>query len=98
MALKMFGEAISHAVYENWEKDNEKEPGLIGLDYSPLQLFWIASTNCHIAEKGSKSIFGEPQTPKCINQRSRMNNPDFAKDFNCALGTNMNPVNKCKFL
>ncbi|KAF2884563.1 hypothetical protein ILUMI_21602 [Ignelater luminosus] len=98
MVLQMFGEQIAHAVYQNWEAHNKKEPRLIGLDYSPLQLFWIASTNCHIVKEGSSGVFEELQTPKYINQRSRMNNPDFAKDFNCALGTKMNPVHKCKFL
>lgn len=45
----------SYLAYQRWTEENEPEPRLPGLDYSPQQMFWIsaAQTWCSVYRPGN---------------------------------------------
>lgn len=45
----------SYLAYQRWKEENEPEPRLPGLDYSPQQMFWIsaAQTWCSVYRPGN---------------------------------------------
>ena len=90
----------AYFAYQNWVKHNGPEPGLPGLNYSPLQLFWITAANVYCAkyrpEYLKDLITTDPHSPVEFRIRGPFSNrPEFAKDFNCPLGSTMNPDKKC---
>ncbi|XP_057662026.1 neprilysin-2-like [Diorhabda carinulata] len=91
------GSNLAYAAYQNWISYNGDEPSLPGIKYTPNQLFWIMS---------STYMCIEPNNGRSINQNHGMaefrvierlrQSADFAKDFNCRVGSKMNPAKKCK--
>ncbi|KAL7037420.1 hypothetical protein ACKWTF_009205 [Chironomus riparius] len=78
-----------------------RDPILPGLPYSPEQLFWLsaAQTWCSVERPEVKKIQiltdnHAPSEFRVIGTLS--NSEEFARDFNCDLGTPMNPVKKCE--
>lgn len=95
------GIKIAYLAYRDWLlRQNIPEPKLPGLFYTSRQMFWISAANA----------WCEKSRPQYLMQRiirnyhtiyeyriigSFSNMPEFAIDFNCPVGTNMNPPNKC---
>ena len=82
---------------------NEREEALPGLPYTPRQMFWITLANTFCS-----NLTSAPQNDYLMfhdhrNSDFRVNGPlsnsvEFSKDFNCPVGSRMNPVNKCGFM
>lgn len=90
----------SYFAYKEWEKKNGIEPRLPGLQYTSQQMFWINAANVYCSkyrpEALKSRIITDVHSPGEFRVKGPMsNNPEFAKDFNCPLGSNMNPVKKC---
>lgn len=84
---------LVYKAYEKWVSNNGDEDGLPGLPFTPQQMFWItdATVACgkHEEETGNQEYV-----------KSRVNGPmsnleEFSNDFECELGSEMNPPEKC---
>ena len=83
------------------QERGQPEQALPGLhNYSPEQMFWLTAANtwCQVVKKQSlkNRILTDSHSPS----RARINIPfsnleQFAADWNCPAGSNMNPVEKC---
>ena len=76
------------------------EPQLPGLPFSPSQLFWLsgASVWCSVQrpEALKEEVLTDPHSPARFRINVPFSNrPEFASDWNCPLGSPMNPVNRC---
>ena len=76
------------------------EPRLPGLDYNPQQMFWISAANTYCSKYRPEYVknvisIGEhgPDEFRVIGTFSNMK--EFSNDFNCPIGSRMNPKNKC---
>lgn len=96
------GYKVAYQAYQNWAKKGiaeEVPPEL--QDYSQEQLFWItaASIKCRKCRPEiweSFLILGCTHSPEEFRVNGAFSNiPDFSKDFNCSLGSNMYPKHKC---
>ncbi|KAF5305128.1 hypothetical protein FQA39_LY09390 [Lamprigera yunnana] len=83
----------TYAAYESWLEKHGDERKLLGLDYTPRQLFWMyyAVTFCN--SKVTRDF--ETVTPEVV-LTSLANNVNFAKDFGCQPKSYMNPDKKCQ--
>ncbi|XP_043224750.1 neprilysin-2-like isoform X3 [Amphibalanus amphitrite] len=77
------------------------EQALPGLhQYSPQQMFWLTAANtwCQVVKKQSlkNRILTDSHSPSRARINIPFSNlPQFAADWNCPAGSNMNPVHKC---
>lgn len=91
----------AYNAYEKWIKKNGVESRLPGLQqFTPEQMFWIsaAQTWCSIdrTEYMKLRILNGVHAPdkwRVIGTIS--NSVQFSKDFQCKLGSKMNPKKKC---
>ncbi|XP_044005703.1 ras-related C3 botulinum toxin substrate 1-like [Aphidius gifuensis] len=82
-------------------RDSRRGEGerLPGLDYNSKQLFWISYANkwCEkVTIEGSKSVLLDSHAPpefRVIGPLSNMK--EFSIDFQCPIGSKMNPIKKC---
>ncbi|KAF7989464.1 hypothetical protein HCN44_008138 [Aphidius gifuensis] len=88
------------AAYRAYKELLNNDKKLPGLEYTPEQLFWIsfANSRCEINsnELLRNKYLSDVHPPikfRVIGALSNM--PEFAKDFNCPSGSNMNPTKKC---
>jgi len=86
--------------YQNYVKDHGDEPQLPGHDYTARQMFWISYGQvwCIKYKDGElKSMIStDEHSPGEFRIKGPLsNNPDFAKDFKCKVGSRMNPAKKC---
>jgi hypothetical protein len=83
-----------------WVKNNGEEPTLPGLPFSQGQLFFISFGQLWCSK------YRDPALKRLIMTNSHapgkfrvigtlQNNEDFAREFNCPLGSKMNPAHKC---
>lgn len=92
----------AYNAYLKWAKDNGNEQRLPGLvEYSPQQLFWIASaqTWCSIERSEYtklRILNGVHALDKYRVIGTLSNLMEFSKDFNCPTNSQMNPVQKCQ--
>ncbi|KAL1458211.1 hypothetical protein WDU94_008377 [Cyamophila willieti] len=92
----------AYNAYQSWVRNNSEEPRLPGLEqYSPNQMFWISfgSTWCSMHRNESMSMIVQRDTHAPTEFRiigSVSNSKDFAKDFQCPVGSRMNPEAKCE--
>lgn len=91
----------SYWAYKKWVEENGAEPTLPGLEFSPEQLFWVsaAQTWCSVYRPESMKMrittgVHSPAQFRVLGPLSNMR--DFAKDFNCPIGSPMNPEHKCE--
>lgn len=92
--------AAYHA-YNEWTKRNNIVEGCLPyLSYTPQQMFWISAASNWCSKQRPEYlreiITTDPHSP--YDSRvilSFSNIEEFAKDFNCKLGSKMNPVKKC---
>ncbi|XP_017759283.1 PREDICTED: membrane metallo-endopeptidase-like 1 isoform X2 [Eufriesea mexicana] len=90
----------AYLAYREWVKRNQDEPKLPGLPYSPQQLFWISAANTWCSKYRPEATklrittgFHSPGKFRVHGPLSNME--EFSKDFNCPLGSKMNPAKKC---
>ncbi|KAK4879936.1 hypothetical protein RN001_008082 [Aquatica leii] len=91
----------SYLAYNSWEKRNGPEPKLPGLNYTPQQMFWISAANtwCSVyrPETLKLRVLTGYHSPGNFRVLGPLSNQDqFAQDFNCPLGSTMNPRHKCR--
>lgn len=90
----------SYLAYQEWVKRNGQEPRLPGLDYTPSQLFWMSAAQMWCTQYRLETLKLRIKTNHHSPGEFRVmgsfsNSPEFAKDFNCPLGSKMNPQKKC---
>ncbi|XP_016921652.1 neprilysin-2 isoform X2 [Apis cerana] len=90
----------AYLAYQEWVKRNHVEPKLPGLPYNPQQLFWISAANTWCSKYRPEAMklrittgFHSPGKFRVLGPLSNME--EFSKDFNCPLGSKMNPEKKC---
>lgn len=86
--------------YKEWVKSNGQEKKLPGLAYTPEQLFYIAHaspwyTTNNPEKFTNRSSISAYNTPEMRVNLPLMNFEDFSRDFNCPIGSVMNPIKKC---
>ncbi|KAJ8929213.1 hypothetical protein NQ314_018092 [Rhamnusium bicolor] len=86
----------AYLAYNKWIKRNKAEAKLPGLNYTPNQMFWISAANTWCAKYRPESLklriltgYHSPGHFRVIGPFS--NSDDFVKDFNCPVGSKMNP-------
>ena len=95
------GIKAAYRAYRKWAAANGPEPKLPGLDFTPEQMFWISSAQlqCIIYRKELLNFLinedsNSPQEFRVLGTFRNMK--DFSKDFQCPVGSLMNPVHKCE--
>ncbi|XP_014481617.1 PREDICTED: neprilysin-11 isoform X1 [Dinoponera quadriceps] len=90
----------AYLAYNEWVKRNGHEPKLPGLPYSPKQMFWISAANTWCSKYRPEAMklrittgYHSPSEFRVLGPLSNME--AFAQDFNCPLGSKMNPTKKC---
>ncbi|KAG1679371.1 Neprilysin-2 [Nymphon striatum] len=93
---------VKHAylAYNEWKKHYGDEPSLPGLPYNSNQMFWLSYSTARCAEYHKEyvesSIVSRRHSLYPLRVNIPLSNiPYFAKDFNCPLGSGMNPKKKC---
>lgn len=94
------GTKEAYYAYTNWVQRNGPEGVLPGLKYNQQQLFWISFANMRCSVSRDYYIKNQITTGVHAPNEFRINGvvsnmPEFAYDFNCPVGTNMNPEHKC---
>ncbi|KAI5709268.1 hypothetical protein M8J76_014310 [Diaphorina citri] len=92
----------AYNAYNVWTRKHGEEPRLPGLQqYSPRQMFWIsaASTWCSLYRPESLKIrirtgYHSPGEFRVLGPLSNLK--EFARDFQCPVGSRMNPPHKCE--
>lgn len=92
----------AYYAYKNWVEQNGPENVLPELNYDQQELFWIsfAQTWCSKSKDDYSRLtintkIHSPHEFRVNGPISNMPKSTFAKDFNCAVGTKMNPIRKC---
>ena len=86
--------AAYYAYLESLKESNYTDKCLPGLDYTPQQMFWIAASNVFCTS--GRTYFVEMHSPSKIRMAAAFSNMnEFSRDFNCKLGSEMNPEDKC---
>jgi len=93
----------AYRAYDSWVSKNGPELLLPGLPYSGKQMFWISAANVWCSKYRPQALKMLVKTGVHSPSQFRVQGPfsnmnDFAKDFNCPVGSNMNPAmkEKCK--
>ncbi|XP_014207873.1 neprilysin-2-like [Copidosoma floridanum] len=94
------GIKLAYLAYKKWVRRNGPEAHLPGLNYTGRQMFWLSAANTWCSkfrpEKLKLRITTRVHSPPEFRVLGPMSNmPEFSKDFNCPLGTKMNPKDKC---
>lgn len=94
------GVKVAYGAYQQWVNENGIEERLPGLQYTPEQLFWIANANfwCRTIRPEMKEYeyLTNDHTADSLRVIGSVSNmPAFAKDFNCASDSKMNPSVRC---
>ena len=94
------GLRVARKAYERLASKSNMEQRLPGLDYTPQQLFWLAGAvlNCgkYRPEALKNAVLNDLHSPKRVRVNAVLGNiAEFAQDWNCKVGTPMNPADKC---
>ena len=86
--------------YKAWVAANKPEQQLPGLSYTPQQMFWISMANTRCSKIKPKVqenfLISDPHSPAEFQVIGPLANlAEFSKDFNCPVGSKMNPIKKC---
>jgi len=86
--------------YNRLVEEYGEEPRLPGLDYTNRQVFWLtgASIWCNAIRPATlkSRVLTDPHSPGRFRVNGSFRNlKEFAQDWNCPSGSNMNPVKKC---
>lgn len=95
------GLKAAYNAYQRYVERNGPEPHLPGLNYTQQQLFWISSAQvwCSVVQPSYAQTMLSTDThpPNFYRiENPLQNNPEFSKDFQCLVGTRMNPFSKCR--
>ncbi|XP_017847649.2 LOW QUALITY PROTEIN: neprilysin-1 [Drosophila busckii] len=104
------GVRLAFTAYRNWLNATERSPEahklmakeqLTTLNYTPLQLFFISYAQLWCNELSANLTDWVVATDQHVPGKFRVIGPlanldEFAKEFQCARNTRMNPVTKCK--
>ncbi|KAK0161693.1 hypothetical protein PV327_008112 [Microctonus hyperodae] len=95
------GFRLTYLAYKNWSSRYGPEPKLPALDYNPSQMFWITIANSWCSKQNNDDIEHQIKfDPHSLDEYRILgafsNIPEFSDDFNCPLGSPMNPEKKCK--
>lgn len=97
------GIMLAYSAYRRWSATRDgPEPRLPGLyEYTARQMFWIGAANiwCSVyrPEKLRHCLLTGHHSPGRFRViGSFQNQPEFSRDFQCPVGSFMNPVDKCK--
>lgn len=94
------GFRIAYLAYKDYVAEFGPELKLPELSYTPYQLFWISfgQSFCSAANEFDESTETK-KTELNMFERLVMNMlvfiPEISSDFECSVGSNMNPENKC---
>ncbi|KAJ8668211.1 hypothetical protein QAD02_009874 [Eretmocerus hayati] len=95
------GIKVAYLAYNEWKKHHGEEQSLPGLqNYSSKQMFWISAAHmwCDAIRPESIELIINmgSHSPNEFRINGPLSNlPEFARDFNCSLGSKMNPRGKC---
>ena len=83
------------------QDDQWEEQVLPGHNLTPKQLFWVSYGQLWCEKFHDDALRHTIMTNPHVPGEYRVlvplsNSPDFAKDFNCAIGSPMNPEKKCE--
>lgn len=87
---------------DNWvSRSGDDEKLLPGLEYTQRQLFWVSAANVWCAKYRPKAlklrVLTGVHAPDMFRVRGPFSNmAEFARDFQCPLGSPMNPRAKCQ--
>ena len=88
-----------------WIQENGSENPPPNVEYTAKQLFWISFARFWCVKKSAEFLMGQidvhsplfddhsPEKFRVIG--ALQNNEEFAKDFNCKVGSYMNPADRC---
>jgi len=87
--------------YRRMIEKHGSEPTLPGLPYTQDQLFWLSSASIWCSKKRPAKLKNQVLTDPHSPARFRINGPfknrpEFAKAWDCPIGSPMNPVRKCE--
>ncbi|CAH0380842.1 unnamed protein product [Bemisia tabaci] len=92
------GVKVSYDGLHAWSEGRPLEPSLPGFEkYTPKQMFWISFGNMwcsRYTRLGASQTGGHSVNPLRVNGPIS-NLHSFSQDFDCPLGSKMNPVSKC---
>ncbi|XP_057321245.1 neprilysin-2-like [Microplitis mediator] len=100
LILQYIGFRTSRNSYKTYVAQHGSEKPLPGLSYSPEQLFWISfaqsycSTYADLAEIRYLNN-NQYSAPDYLQMKILSNVPEFSSDFQCPVGSNLNPAKKC---
>ena len=91
---------MAYLAYRAWVATNEQEKRLPGLPYTPQQMFWISMANMWCTKTTREYMEQVIVENHAGPSEFRVNVPlansaEFSKDFNCPVGSKMNPIKKC---
>ncbi|KAJ8918489.1 hypothetical protein NQ315_008186 [Exocentrus adspersus] len=92
----------AYLAYNKWlERNNGEEPYLPGLGYTGRQMFWMSAASVWCSktrpEELQQLIVTDEHAPDKYRVIVPLSNMEyFAKDFQCPVGSRMNPEKKCK--
>lgn len=91
----------AYHAYEDWVKMNGAELPLPALGLTHKQLFFLgfAQVWCYSSTKEAQhlQLLSDPHSPNEYRVIGTLSNSwDFAKQFNCSVGSRMNPKSKCE--
>ncbi|XP_023343178.1 neprilysin-2 isoform X2 [Eurytemora carolleeae] len=90
----------AYRAYKRLIRKEGEELSLPGLQYTPRQLFWISSAALYCKVARDNQMINTILTDYHAPYRFRVlgpfsNQKEFSKDWNCPLGSAMNPEKKC---
>jgi len=92
----------AYRAYNSWVRKHGVEPRIPGFKaFTPNQMFWISAGNtwCTSYRPAAldRAIHTGAHSPGPFRVKGPFsNNPDFARDFHCPVGSGMNPAKKCE--
>lgn len=90
----------AYLAYKRWVDRNGEEPLLPGIKYNGRQLFWMSAASIWCSktrnEELQQQIIADEHAPDKYRVLVPMSNMKyFSDDFNCPIGSKMNPKEKC---
>ena len=97
---KFLNQSFNLIYQDAWVARNGEEERLPGLDYTPSQLFWLSGASVWCAKYRDQALrlrlMSGVHSPDMVRVKATLANmPEFANDWQCPLGSNMNPASKC---